>query len=126
MAMATSEVGGYTQIFTIFFVFMETWRGVGRRLAILMAYLLCIPLDVPIQFAAEVYRESFLSGRLVPTQYWLSVGFIARPVLLYLVAITLAMVTVRDVWAHAYAHGWRLPFVSARWRLKPGAATPFE
>lgn len=126
MAMATSELGGYTQIFTVFFVFMEAWRGIGRRLAIIMAYVLCIPLDVPLQFAAELYRESFLSGGPVVTQYWLSLGVFVRPVLLYLIAIALAMVTIRDVWAHAHTQPRRWPFVSGCLGFNSGAATSFH
>jgi hypothetical protein len=126
MAMATSELGGYTQIFTVLFVFMEEWRGIGRRFAIIMAYVLSIPLDVPLQFAAEVYRESFLSGGPVITQYWLSLGVFLRPMLLYLITISLAMVTIRDVWAHARTQPRRSSFVSTRMGFKSGAAASFH
>lgn len=126
MAMATSELGGYTQIFTVLFVFMEAWRGIGRRFAIIMAYVLCIPLDVPLQFAAEVYRESFLSGGPVITQYWLTLGAFLRPVLLYSIAIALAIVTIRDVWAHAHTQPRRSSLGSPRLGFNSGAAASFD
>jgi hypothetical protein len=105
----TGEVGGYTQILLLLFVFMEPWKGFGRPLAILLAYILCIPLDIQLGRILEVYRDSFLSGRWVAAQYTLSVGILIRPLLVHLMIFTLAMVTLRDVLADMKRHGWPVP-----------------
>lgn len=114
MAILTSEVGGYTQIFMVLFVFMEPWRGFGRKAAILMTYVLCIPLDIPFELVPEIARDSYLSNRSVISQYAFSFGIFARPILLHLIALTLAAVTVHDVLADMRAHGWRFPWPGRR------------
>lgn len=115
-ALAVSEVGGYTQIFVVLFVFMEAWRGFGRRLAIISAYILCTSLDIPFEYLFERSAESFLAGgRAVNAEYWLTIGVFVRPLLFYLIANLLAWVSIRDIWADARAHGWRTPW-SAGWK----------
>lgn len=107
--IVSGEVGGYTQILLLLFVFMEPWRGFGRILALLLAYVLSIPLDIQLGQILEVYRDSFLSGRWVASQYSLSVGILVRPLLVHIMIVALAMVTVRDVLFDMKLHGWRLP-----------------
>ncbi|HEX6661794.1 MAG TPA: hypothetical protein VF067_08005 [Sphingomicrobium sp.] len=112
--IVTGEVGGYTQILLLLFVFMEPWRGFGRILALLIAYVLCIPLDIQLGQILEVYRDSFLSGRWVASQYSLSVGILIRPLLVHVMIFTLSLVTIRDVLADMKSNGWRVP-----WRFLP-------
>lgn len=114
IALINSEVGGYTQLLLIFFVLMERWRGFGRKSAIVMAYVLCIALDIPIEQVPPVVRDSYLSGREVIAQYHVGVGVFVRPVLVHLMILSLALVTIRDAWADARRSGWRSPLV--RWR----------
>lgn len=109
IAVINSEAGGYTQMILIFFVFFERWRGVGRPVAIVTAYLLCIALDFPIEQVPPVVRDSYLGGREVIATYSVGVGTLLRPVLIHLMLASLAIVTVRDAWADARAHGWRSP-----------------
>jgi hypothetical protein len=109
IAVINSEVGGYTHMLLIFFVFMERWRGIGRRFAIVMAYLLCIALDFPIGDAPPVVRESFLSGKYVIADFYIGAGIILRPILVQLMLFSLALVTIRDAWADARANNWRSP-----------------
>jgi hypothetical protein len=110
MGVITGEVGGYTQILLLLFVFMEPWRGLGRRVAIVIAYILCIALEIPLGRILEIYRDSFLSGKWVAAHYSFSVGIIARPLLVHIMVFTLALVTIRDVLADARRHGWRAPW----------------
>ena len=119
IAMINSELGGYTQLLLVFFVLMERWRGFGRQAAIVMAYVLCIALDIPIEQVPPVVRDSYLSGREVIAQYYVGVGVFVRPVLVHLMILSLALVTIRDVWADARQSGWRSPL--ARWR-EPAAS----
>jgi hypothetical protein len=124
MAILSSEVGGYTQIFMALFVFMEPWRGFGRKAAILMTYVLAIPLDIPFELVPEIARDSWLSNRSVISQYAFSVGIFARPILLYLIALTLALVTIADVFRDMRAHGWRCPWPGRRGAPAPAPAGP--
>lgn len=99
IAAINSEVGGYIQMILIFFVFMERWRGIGRSAAIVMAYMLCIALDVPVENVPPVVRESYLSGRNVIAEFTIGAGIILRPIIVHLILLTLSIVTIRDVWA---------------------------
>lgn len=109
IAVINSEVGGYNQMILIFFVFFERWRGIGRRVAIVIAYLLCIALDFPIASVPPLVRESYLGGREVIADYSIGVGTLLRPVLIHVMLLALALVTIRDCWSNARADGWRSP-----------------
>jgi hypothetical protein len=113
LAVTTSEAGGYTQMLLLFFVFMEPWRGFGRILALCIAYVLCIPLDIPISEIPPVARDSYFAGHIVLAQYSIAVGNFARPILVCVLVVTLSMVTIRDVLADARRGGWRIP-----WRFR--------
>ncbi len=119
IAVINSEAGGYTQMILIFFVFFETWRGIGRPVAIITAYLLCIALDFPIEQVPPVVRDSFLGGREVIAHYSVGVGTLLRPVLIHLMLSSLAIVTIRDAWADAREHGWQSPLP---WRNRQPAS----
>lgn len=120
LAVINSEAGGYTQMILIFFVFMEKWRGFGRVAAIVLAYVLCIALDFPIERVPPVVRDSYLGGREVIAEYSVGVGTLLRPVLIHLMLLSLALVTIRDVWADARRNGWRSPLP---WRNPTPAAS---
>ena len=113
IALINSEVGGYTHMLLIFFVFMERWRGIGRPAAIVMAYVLCIALEIPIERVPPVVRDSYLSNRMVIAEFYVGAGVLVRPVLVQLILLSLSLVTIRDAWADARRSGWRSPFQRA-------------
>lgn len=119
IAVINSEVGGYTQMLLMFFVFMEPWRGFGRPAAIVLAYILCIALDIPIERVPPLVRDSYLSGGNVIAEYYVGIGAFIRPVLVHLMLLSLSLVTIRDVWADARNHGWRSPL----WWRNQGTAS---
>ena len=110
MALITSEVSGYTEMLVLLFVFMEAWRGVGRRIAIVIAYVISIALEYPIERIPPLVRESYLSGGPVISEFAVGIGSFARPILFHVMVIVLALVTLRDVYVNALEAGWRLPF----------------
>ena len=112
IALINFEAGGYSQMILLFFAFFERWRGIGRPVAIIIAYTLCIALDFPIAGSPEVVRDSYLGGRTIIAEYSLGLGTLLRPLLVVLMLLSLALVTIRDVWAHARTHGWRSPLPS--------------
>lgn len=125
MALITAESGGYTQILMYLFVFMERWRGIGRPVALILCYVLCIPADIVVGYVPPLIRESYLSGGQVVVTHGIALGPFIRPLLIQLIAIALAAVTIRDVWRDIRANGW-----STRWRhrgdtaLLPGVQPP--
>ena len=115
VAIIYSEVGGYTQMLLLFFVFMEKWRGIGRPAAIVMAYLLSVALDYPISEVPTMVTNSYFAGKMVIAEYYIGVGVVLRPMLIHVILMTLSVVTIRDVWADARANGWQSPL---QWRRK--------
>ena len=123
-AVITSETGGYTQILILLFVFMEPWRGFGRIFAIVVGYILCIPADVPLYWVPPVTRESFLYGGPVTAQYAVGFGPFIRPGLVIALAISLSLVTIRDVWKQLRLEGWRVRDFGKRAATDPLLAAP--
>lgn len=117
LALISSEAGGYAQILAIFLVFMEPWRGVGRPVAIVLCYVLCIPGDIVVGTIPPLLRDSYLAGHAVEAHLGVALGLFLRPGIMIGVAIALSAVTLRDVWADIVAHGW-----SRSWRYRHDAA----
>lgn len=126
MALISTEVSGYTQITLILFVMMERWRGIARPIAIVSAYIICVPTDFyTIIDVPSTVKDSFLAGRSVEAQNSIGLGVFLRPGLTILIAIAMSAATIRDVWADIREQGWQ-----SRWRyrrdaaLLPGVARP--
>lgn len=114
LALSSSEAGGYTQILLLVFVFMEKWRGVGRPIALVTAYLLSIPGEYVIFSIPPMVRYSYLAGDVpVIAEYGLGAASILRLFGTYVMMIALASVTIRDVWRDIRLQGWR-----GRWRYR--------
>jgi hypothetical protein len=107
----SQEASGYTQALVLFFVLMEPWRGFGRRVAIVLTYILGIGLEYPLGQVPPLVRESYLAGGPVIAQYTVGLGSFIRPVLFHIIVLTIALVTIRDLLADARANGRRLPFI---------------
>jgi hypothetical protein len=117
LALSSSEAGGYTQVLLLIFVFMEPWRGVGRPLALVTAYLLCVPAETTIFDVPPMVRASWLwGGAPVITQYGVGLASFLRLVGNYFITICLCCVTLHDVWADIRNQGWR-----DRWRYRRDA-----
>jgi hypothetical protein len=105
-ALISVEAGGYTQTITILFVFMEAWKGIGRKWAIVTCYVLCMPYDIVITRFPVMYLESFYAGRSVPVEYAISWGPFFRPLLLMSIPFVLSCVTIHAVWRDIREQGW--------------------
>jgi hypothetical protein len=125
MALISSEAGGYTQIMVVLFVFMERWRGVGRPVALICAYVLCLPGDIPIGYIPPLIRESYLGGMRVEVLYSVAIGMFLRPGLMIAIAVSLSAVTIREVWVDIRQQGWRTRWRYRRdWPMLPGVLRP--
>lgn len=116
IAMITTETSAYTQPILIFFVFLESWRGWLRPIAISACYILCIPGDIPIGPPTLTFQYSFLSGRYVIFEQGLALGMFLRPFLLLICAYTLSALTIVEVFNDIHQQGW-----SHRWRFRRDA-----
>lgn len=98
--LATQSPGGYTQLFLIFLVLMEPWKG-GAIVAIVAAYALCLVGDWPLTTVLRLDTVSWLSGRPVRPEFGLTLGHFVRPGLVILIVWSLAIDAVARV-AHAH------------------------
>ncbi len=86
--------GAYALIFLLFLVFQEAGRGWGVRLAVLAAYLWCIPWDYNLAPVMHESNFSFLAGRPVGFELSLTLGELLRPALVLLIQVGLVMDTL--------------------------------
>jgi hypothetical protein len=111
--------GGYSIAIIVFLVFMERWRNFGTGLAIVCAYLMSVPGDVPIAKIIDVIRESWLSGRVVLSEYVLPAGALIRPGLIAIMLWALAIDSLIDFHRAAKAGRPSFPLVPS-WKGTAG------
>jgi hypothetical protein len=116
LALITSEAGGYTEALLLFFVFMEPWKGVARPIALVLAYLLCLPGDIIIGSVPPMVRDSYLAGHAVEVEIGIALGMFLRPGTVIAIAISLSLSTISDVWRDLKSQGWQ-----GRWRFRGDA-----
>ncbi len=99
--LVTQSPGGYTQLFLIFLVLMEPWKGAGPVTAIACAYLLCLVGDWPLATVLDVTGTSWLGERTVTASFGLTAGHFIRPGLIVILVGALALDSIaRVVRAH--------------------------
>ncbi|OHD03433.1 MAG: hypothetical protein A2885_06945 [Sphingopyxis sp. RIFCSPHIGHO2_01_FULL_65_24] len=99
--LVTQSPGGYTQLFLLFLVLMETWKGAGSIAAIVCAYLLCLVGDWPLATVLDVTSASWLGERTVTASFGLTAGHFIRPGLIVIMLWALSLDSiVRVVRAH--------------------------
>lgn len=117
LALITTEPGGYTMMYFMLFVLLEPWRGVARRWAITMCYILAVPLDIVIDKTFPMPRETYFGGGTsTMINYYVTLGPFIRPLLIMTIAYALSALTVVTVWKDVRADGW-----SRRWRFRRDA-----
>ncbi|SFK36132.1 hypothetical protein SAMN03159338_4020 [Sphingomonas sp. NFR04] len=126
LALISSEAGGYTEALVLMFVFMESWRGIARPIAIILCYILALPSDIIVGYIPPLQRISYLAGGAqVEVHLGVALGMFLRPGLLILVGVSMSAATIAAVWRDIRHQGW-----SRRWRyrrdypLLPGVARP--
>jgi hypothetical protein len=98
--LVTQSPGGYTQVFLLFLVLLEPWRG-GAVPALVSAYLLCLVGDLPLATVLRLDTQSWLSGRPVLPEFGLTLGHFVRPGLVILIVWSLSLdALVRVALAH--------------------------
>lgn len=95
--LVTQSPGGYTQLFLIFLVLMEPWKGAGPVTAIACAYLLCLVGDWPLATVLDVTGTSWLGERTVTASFGLTAGHFIRPGLIVILVGALALDSIARV-----------------------------
>jgi hypothetical protein len=90
--------GGYAVEFALFFVFLERVEGAGQRLAVICAYLWCVPIDIPILTITHETQFSFLSQHTVFVERGLFLGQFLRPALLLIIEYGLVFASLGDIY----------------------------
>ncbi len=79
--ISSSQPSGYAQVFMLFFVFMEPWRGPTRIAMLISAYALCFIGDHILYEIPQTVMESWLSNRQVLPVVGIGLGEFVRPLL---------------------------------------------
>lgn len=112
--LVTQSPGGYTQLFLLFLVLLEEWRGAGAIIAIICAYLLSLVGDWPLATVLSITSTSWLSGTTVSPAFGLTVGHFIRPGLIVLIVWALSVDTL---WRAACAHFHHRPHMGLAARV---------
>ena len=102
--LVTQSPGGYAQLFLLFLVLLERYRGAGPVIAVSCAYLLCLVGDISLATILDLATESWLSGRPVSPEFGLTWGHFLRPALLILIVWALALDTIHQVVRAHFRH----------------------
>lgn len=97
LSLTSRSPGGYTELFVVYLVFLEPWRGVGRITAIVTAYLISLPVDLIVSNFPMVHTKAWLSGLAVNAQFGLAIGQFLRPLGLLVILLALSFSTLVDV-----------------------------
>lgn len=95
--LVTQSPGGYTQVFLLFLVLLERWKGAGPIVAISCAYLLCLVTDWPLSTVLELSTNSWLGGQPVTPSFGLAIGHFVRPGLIALILWALALDSMAQI-----------------------------
>ena len=85
LILSSSQPSAYAQIFMLFFVFMEPWKGPTRIMMLVCAYALSLVGDYALFDIPQLPMESWLGGREVLPSVGVALGQFIRPGLVLLI-----------------------------------------
>jgi hypothetical protein len=85
LILSSSQPSAYAQIFMLFFVFMEPWKGPTRIMMLVCAYALSLVGDYALFDIPQLPMESWLGGREVLPSVGVALGQFFRPGLVLLI-----------------------------------------
>jgi len=98
LVLTSTDPGGYTQVFLLFFLFFERWRG-GVSIAILVcAYILSISGDYELIRLDHNVRDIYLTGQSREYPLGVNIGHIVRPLIILIIEYCLAISSLGAVW----------------------------
>ncbi|MDO7843994.1 hypothetical protein [Sphingomonas immobilis] len=112
-ALITNEAGLYALIFFLYLLFLERWSGIGRIVALVCGYLICLPFDLWITPLYPIVQQSWLGGAAVTVDDALTLGPLVRPGLVIVASIALSLSTIAAAWRALIAdRPHRLPMLA--------------
>jgi hypothetical protein len=96
MSLISRSPGGYTEMFVMFLVFMEPWRGFARIASITIVYLNALNVDWQLSTLPAIHTVAWLSGKAVTAQFGIAVGQFTHPIGLLAVLMLLSLETIRE------------------------------
>lgn len=105
LLMISTEPGGYTMAGSVFLVFLERFRGWPLSIAIVLTYVQCLAVDIPLFPIGTRIVNGYLAGHDVLYYASVSVGPLVRPGLLILTQLMLVAATIGDVVRYQRAPG---------------------
>ncbi len=99
---AVASEGPYSFIFFLFYLFLERLEGPGVLLAIVAAYIWCLPIDINISGLTYQNSYSFITNESVKVIIPITVGQLVRPALILLMEYGLIIASIRDLWRHLH------------------------
>jgi len=97
LAFITSSPGGYGLVFPLFLVFHDKKKSGAMMIALICAYLLSIPDDWIIVRYPDTPTPAWLSGQMVTARFGLAVGQLARPAVLLVLALSVAVDSLKEI-----------------------------
>lgn len=97
ISLTNRSPGGYAEMFVVFLVFLEPWRGFARIAAITLMYLDSLNVDWQLSTLPAIHVVAWLSGRTVTAQFGIAVGQFTHPIALLVVLVLLSADTIATV-----------------------------
>lgn len=97
MILSSSQPSAYAQIFMIFFVFMEPWRGPTRIAMLISVYALSLIGDYVIFDIVQAPMDAWLTGRQVTPSVGVALGQFIRPGLILLIQFGFVALIIQSV-----------------------------
>lgn len=97
ISLTSRSPGGYAEMFLMFLVFMEPWRGFARITSITIIYLNALNVDWQLSTLPVVHTFSWLSGKAVMGEFGIGIGQFTHPLGLLVVLVLLSLETIREV-----------------------------
>ena len=112
----TTGSSGYAQIFLLFLLFYEPWRGPVRIAMLMGAFFLCLPIDYAFRPVVHGWAHSYLGERDVMVSFGVSVGQLVRPGILLVIQYGLIGINLSDLFDRGpvrFSDGEAAPCVAA-------------
>lgn len=114
--MLAQENPPYALPIIIYLVFMERWKGALVPVALVLTYLISLPIDLNLGSSVWVEQFSYIGNRFVSSERALQLGMFIRPLGHTLIPVCLALDTILTVVKDVREDGWQW-----RWRFRQDA-----
>jgi hypothetical protein len=97
LLLISTEPGGYTIAASVFLIFCERFRGWALGTAIILTYVQCMAIDIPLFPIGSRIVYGYLAGHDVRYYAWVTLGPFLRPGMLIITQMMLVVQTISEV-----------------------------